>query len=1819
MLKVVSRTKTILKRVIASSLLLVLIVNLAVQLVPMVKADAYSQIGNNLALGSPVLNSAAVTDDWNPDESLVWGIYLSNFCIPFVDNYESAFNLSSESGSQGRGTKSLSFGSGSDIQNSSTIQDLTSFAIDMQSVSTKRISVSYNEFQVNPSSGEREYTVVNGFDQDGTETRGATLADLFLRLYEKQATKDDAGLYPNTIDQAIEGWICATGELYNYAWDDGTTDGLNIKDARSGKIPTFAVDSDDGPEIVLDYRESYDYEMLIGALCSAFSSDYADIAAEMFQSIDVMNSIPLYTDSYGNITGQYNGKFIVIIPASANQYITEERSINLLNSLIFNASTNSGNTETIKMYGGVSVDDRNTGGLAFTNGATKLKNAGMVLFFDSDSWKFDPDNLKYTVIDGATIAQITGGNDKVYEFNTPGALKALFDAEITENGATLPLKIEPLNMSLDLFDKLPKSTTDDEDNEVEYTADNVEKSDTTVPYFLVLDTITGTSYLSNFVNNTANTPMLHELKVTSSSEPIKLFEETFVMPTNCKVAINSNGSKNQNAVFRNVTGYMYDLYTATETDDNREAKSQVNTVLNLGQGYHPKLLMKNLVFSDPDSAKYLSSFSESFMSNFSADKSIYKFPSGFDYSQITRGRWGNSGGSGADMLALADSSSTFDKYRQFTWEENFISWDDETDRKYCENIFARNVKIFKTSSQLEQVANILGIVDGTDFAAYADDIYLTYLDWYGLKNNALTGEWSSDLNYNIVNGELAIQDIGSVTSMKSEDDLEREVLNYTYYMLSPEDGKDYRSQIMISNMASWIWEQYQKVVYGGSDTYYYSTVSTRSNTGFLTVQNYSENFMTGWLMKSYPVYAIFIIAIGVILVIVMGLLKSRKISWFLLGVIAVILVTIILPSSGEIVPAVSNRVVQNIFNNNMTYWSISEQCANASVELQIVNDDDYSSDFTTTEKQQIAALVNDKKSLYLDRYISIKQDIANKVTSVMNADYDEIQTLKSTRWLLPTILRQWTASDGSADYVYVSLGDKLEDCSNMLYYYKPSESAGVVSVNTVDVENGVTSPTEYGDTTGNSGRFDSASFDLLDGQAGMYWSSFDTISSEGTDKQDYRSNSYAVSSDGVTSEMPLHTYSYILEAGKISFSMPDPTKVSNFAEWAQTLSDNLQTNQTNRRSIERINDELQKVASAYERYDRSTIHQSFAYLWATESPLQYFYQNAHDTFIEGATLARVVSDIQGEVVQDNGKEFTGSPDQGEGYRKSIMHYFSPAASDTADPISGVKDILDLENLFRNTVPYLYSMQLLAGGYDQESGVFGNELLKNYPAYEDNKNSWLYRSNWVTKLLENPDYNKPDIATAADGTKVTINIPILPTSYPDNRPMVFSEAQMAIQGLKEDDLTLVELKCVEANKQAAESWTLLLNYVGTTGITKEVLLRQMAVDSTLAFDSVFSPSGISTQALELCPNTLDLRSISFDSVMKMLMLNVSKDTSYIYGDSMRTVIEDSDMFTAGFLLVLAYLCVYIIPFVRNLTLGLIFYLGFIAVLRCLFRPAKQKVKTTAGYMACNIGYMIINIAYLMGFNVLMQVTTDEDVLSVSNNSISVGNPVWLFVVILILNILFLIFSYLMCKFCLKNYRDMGYSAIHEAINLAGVSLSSGVEKLMQKMDEAAGGESSSKASRGRRSGSGGSTSQDESSSEGSEGSGTGDKPNSKGKKKNSSSDEDEDYSYQQGEGKESNSSSDDDSADIDRTIERGREKSNNPQGNTGEKSSTNTNNSQGNRSSSGNTSSSGNDGASRAQGASHTQGKTRGNSTSKNQKHVYNQSDRPTGKEKKSEE
>ena len=109
-------------RKIVSILLLILSLTSALySIIPTAFADSSGILGTNSALGSPILNNDATVNNWNKWEIICWGVFLSNFCQPLVDNYQTAFQKG-KGGSDGAGYEALVMGTGNDATNNETIE-----------------------------------------------------------------------------------------------------------------------------------------------------------------------------------------------------------------------------------------------------------------------------------------------------------------------------------------------------------------------------------------------------------------------------------------------------------------------------------------------------------------------------------------------------------------------------------------------------------------------------------------------------------------------------------------------------------------------------------------------------------------------------------------------------------------------------------------------------------------------------------------------------------------------------------------------------------------------------------------------------------------------------------------------------------------------------------------------------------------------------------------------------------------------------------------------------------------------------------------------------------------------------------------------------------------------------------------------------------------------------------------------------------------------------------------------------------------------------------------------------------------------------------------------------------------------------------------------------------------------------------------------------------------------------------------------------------------------------------------------------------------
>ena len=357
--------------------------------------------------------------------------------------------------------------------------------------------------------------------------------------------------------------------------------------------------------------------------------------------------------------------------------------------------------------------------------------------------------------------------------------------------------------------------------------------------------------------------------------------------------------------------------------------------------------------------------------------------------------------------------------------------------------FKRIIKAYPISREIEIASNILGVRQGTEFALWSPFIYATYLNWYGI-----TSEGGHKFNTKLFSDKSDILKFDMEKVSKglylTEEEKKKEVLNYTYMMLHPTAGREYRARLIMDALSDWIYRTYQNIVYGGVTQYYsgsYGNIGTRSANGFLHINSYSDNFMTKWFINKYVEYIVIILGICVVMIILIGVLTQKKLIWFLASIFIVVNVCILMPSIGDVTPYVADSAVQNMFKDKMSYWAMSEAIRNNEIEqnanskASVAEEQALGSD---ADAKKVANLVRMLNISYLDRALMLKLDISKKINETQLENFDEIQKLQSARWLLPILMRQLQLMMGR-QITSMCLLDEYVNISNPYYLYVPSD------------------------------------------------------------------------------------------------------------------------------------------------------------------------------------------------------------------------------------------------------------------------------------------------------------------------------------------------------------------------------------------------------------------------------------------------------------------------------------------------------------------------------------------------------------------------------------------------------------------------------------------------------------------------------------------------------------------------------------------------------------------------------------------------------------
>jgi hypothetical protein len=282
------------------------------------------------------------------------------------------------------------------------------------------------------------------------------------------------------------------------------------------------------------------------------------------------------------------------------------------------------------------------------------------------------------------------------------------------------------------------------------------------------------------------------------------------------------------------------------------------------------------------------------------------------------------------------------------------------------------------------------------------------------------------------------------------------------------------------------------------------------------------------------------------------------------------------------------------------------------------------------------------------------------------------------------------------------------------------------------------------------------------------------------------------------------------------------------------------------------------------------------------------------------------------------------------------------------------------------MPYMYQMMVMANGTSDHNGLLGSKKMVGNSYYSDNYLSWIFRTNWVTKIYEDSLYSGSAkvVARDEDGNitgEYKVENMSDPRAYPEERPMVFSEAQMYAQHLTTEDLTFTEVKILDFNTDVIRRWTSLLNYVNTDGLEKEHLYREMAIEALFAFNETFTRDNIVMTEKTLYPLNFDLRQISMITILRSLFCNLTNSNTYMTGDLAGQLFDNYS--TSGYLAVwIVYHAFIIFAGMRELWMAIAF-VSAVATLICNFATtSKNKFKAMFGWVITSGLFCAITIFY-----------------------------------------------------------------------------------------------------------------------------------------------------------------------------------------------------------------------------------------------------------------
>ena len=888
------------------------------------------------------------------------------------------------------------------------------------------------------------------------------------------------------------------------------------------------------------------------------------------------------------------------------------------------------------------------------------------------------------------------------------------------------------------------------------------------------------------------------------------------------------------------------------------------------------------------------------------------------------------------------------------------------------------------------------------------------------------------------------------------------IRDWLYYLLHPTDGLNYVRELITNKLNAILVGWHNDMVGTNGVGATTGTTLYRSQVGYVTTPDLSEIQWTNSLIEFYNNVIPFLIVamlITMLFAYITGILSLQR-SIFGLVLFAVFLLMPVNLINGVV--GTSNRISQNLYGEKFTYWALVQQQSYSSAIESSANSESYQNYLRT-----LYATNNQVYSNQGSESIVLKWQAPKKMASLMysEGDLDTLSGLQSSN-LLSYVLNgnafsgeTYLDSDDSV-YMYRS----YLDISNFSRYIYNALSTGAKPTKR-DLTNDIKS--NWTDSLSEAAKNMSVNYeeDRNNGYSNLNGNDSKDISGQIRLTVPLSSGIYndALASRGTLSDLTMDDYVGI-NSDIFNFSLAMFN--NNNEDYKENIKNNTGLDNSATQDYRQ-----EQVAQLLDRYTDEDLSGLAAYSIFSENVFYYYSWALYDMGM--STAASAINGYKNLLLgEDNAGFFYNTSGNGE-----------------------LKDFMDMKSLFTYIIPYLKQGNDIVREWDNTYGLFiydgvpTDEGYQNDPEIQNNpelKQKYWHNLNvsrlysiycpWVD-IMYDCSYADGEYISAM-GERYWVEDPLNPASYPEERPMIFSESEMHDYGLERGDLTTVEQLILDCNQGMEERMYELLNYYNFNDTT---LNTAAAMNCAFEFNNTFSENGIFSNNHNIYPQSFELADFSYDAFLRFILANntgealnsngtemsVSSSTTQENQDFYFRIVNNSSTTTAIVMLILDILSVYLLPAFKIFFIIAIFLASILIILSTAFRvdPEQKFIKKViVGFFLPLLKFFLITITFSYIISLFMGVGNNA-VTQTEVVSIQMGDPVIVMIAMIAIDIAVLYLYFRVIKGVVdtiksegRNVLNFGAAVFGGAAAMVGGALAGGFSRVSSGVGGGAGGRS-----------------------------------------------------------------------------------------------------------------------------------------------------------------